>query len=96
MIEGIGDVIVWMIRNWEIVLGIFVSLAVIGALMKEVKKTELTGWSAEKLKARQTYLLYQNRNRLEEDEYWMIHEELDRRLHNRCKQSATEEWSKYE
>ena len=93
--EATADVIVWMIRNWELVLGIFLFLALIGALMHAHKKAELRSWSDEKLEARQTYLLYHNRNRLQDDEYWMIHEELERRVHNRCKQSAAEEWSKF-
>ena len=95
MIDATADVIVWIIRNWELVLGIFGSMVVVRLIMQEQKKTELRSWSDEKLEARKYYLLAREVRSWYGQESDMIDKELDRRRDARYKQSTKEEWSKF-
>ena len=97
MIDTIANGIVWMVRNWELVLGIFLSLGVIGFAMEQQKKTEMRSWPKEKLEARKSYLLahHEFHEITHRTEYNMIENELDRRIKESFKQHTKEEWSKY-
>ena len=95
MIEATVDAIMWIILNWELVLGIFGSIGIIGLIMQGQKKAELMGWSDEKLEARRLYLLAHEVRSWYGQEYEMIDKELNRRRDVRFKQSTKEEWEKY-
>ncbi len=96
MLDSITDGIVWMIRNYQLVIGIFVFIMMLGFIVRTREKVKLRYWSDEKLKARGSYLLARKWTGITNmEEYDWICEEQERRIEVMVMESTKEEWNEW-
>ena len=96
MLDSIVDGMVWMIRNYQLVIGIFAFIVVFGSIARIREKVKLRYWSDEKLEARGSYLLARQWTDITNmEEYDWIREEQERRIEVMVRKSTKEEWNEW-